>query len=333
MSSSDRYHRQSLIPEWNQTKIVDSKILILGIGAVGSYLATNLALTGIGHLVLVDFDTIEISNLNRQLLFQKKDIGKNKAEVAADHLKILNPEIKISVFPKAMEKLPKSVLKDIDVIACCLDTFIGRRYANSLALKEKTPMVSGGMYAFLGDVQTIIPYETACFECQPLISQEKLAQACTPLGEARKELKDEKKEAPLPSVATLSSIIAGLMSQEIIKIIMDVGKPIKNFLFYDGMHNTFTVLELSKNKNCPICGEQYQLKAALSLVFPGEKVETFKNRIALAFGMANPNLMLKGKFLNDGDELICNDGDKIYAIDERLAGPMVLEVKFTDEEN
>ncbi|MHA2402938.1 MAG: HesA/MoeB/ThiF family protein [Candidatus Kariarchaeaceae archaeon] len=333
MDPVNRYHRQNLIPDWDQRMLVEAKVLILGVGAIGSYLATNLTLAGVGHLILVDFDTVEMSNLNRQLLFQEEDIGENKATTALKRLKILNPAITLTAVPEAMEKMSSSLIKDVTVIACCLDTFVGRRWANSLALKEKVPMVSGGMYAFLGDVQTIIPYETACFECQPLISQEKLAQACSPLGEARKDQEEEKKEAPLPSVSTLSSIISGLMSQEIIKLVMGIGKTIDNFLFYDGLNNSFTDLSLTRNKNCPICGENYQLRAAPALVFPGEKVADFRQRVALAFGMANPGLMLKGKFLDDTQELVCDSGDKIYAIDERLAGPMVLQLELasTDE--
>jgi hypothetical protein len=122
------------------------------------------------------------------------------------------------------------------------------------------------------------------------------------------------------------------MSQEIIKLLMSIGNPIENFLFYDGLHNSFTTLKLSKNKNCPICGDKYRVKDAQALVFEGETVASFRNRVALAFGMANPSLMLKGKFLDDNDLMECKNGDKIYAIDERLAGPMSLRIKLTENE-
>ncbi len=304
MEQNNRYHRQSIIPDWDQQKLTNAKIIILGVGATGSYLATNLALSGVGEMVLVDFDTIEKSNLNRQLLFSEIDIGRKKADIAADKLKRLNPDITITSFPKSMEKLPNSIIANTTVIACCLDTFLGRRWANSLALREKIPMVNGGMYAFLGDIQTIKPYETACFECQPLISQEKLAQACTPLGDARKELVLEKEIPKLPSVATLSSIIAGLMSQEILKLILGLGNSINNFLFYDGLYNSFTELELTRNKNCPICGENYKLNTAEVLAFKDEKVSDLLKRVALSFGMADPEVMLKGRFLNKDDIFI-----------------------------
>ena len=78
----ERYNRQNLIPDWDQSKITNSKIIILGVGATGSYVASNLAMTGVGEIVLVDFDTIELTNLNRQLLFTEADIKQNKAETA-----------------------------------------------------------------------------------------------------------------------------------------------------------------------------------------------------------------------------------------------------------
>ncbi|MHA2502178.1 MAG: HesA/MoeB/ThiF family protein [Candidatus Kariarchaeaceae archaeon] len=329
--SDHRYSRQELIPDWSQEKLSGAKVLILGVGATGSYVATNLAMSGVGTLVLVDYDTIELSNLNRQLLFRPADIGKNKAEVAARELSLLNPDIEIIAFPKKMQELPKSMKSDTSVIACCLDTFQGRRWANSLALNEKVPMVNGGMFAFMGDVQTIQPYETACFECQPLVSQEKLAQACTPLGQARKELADEKEEVTLPSVSTLSSIISGLMSQEIMKLLLEIGVPLKNYLFYDGLSNSFTELELRRNDNCPICGKTNELEKTEALAFRDELVGEFKARIALAFGLADPKLLHKGKYLQEELKLTVENGDTIFALDDRLASPVGLKIRYQDQ--
>ena len=136
-----------------------------------------------------------------------------------------------------MQNISDELKNSVDIIASCLDTFEGRRWANSLALNIRKPMVNGGMFAFMGDIQTILPYDSACFECQPLVSQEKLAQACSPLGEERKEEKNNIEKIALTSISTLSSIIGGLMSQEIIKLILGVGSLVKNYLFYDGLSN------------------------------------------------------------------------------------------------
>lgn len=328
MKAEDRYHRQSLIPDWEQSKLKKSKVIVLGIGALGSFVSTNLVLTGVGEIVLVDYDTIEISNLNRQLLFQAEDLGKNKAIVAAKKLKQLNNDIKIIAFDKAMEKMPKDLISGVDLIVSCLDTFPGRRWANSLAIREKVPMITGGMYAFIGQIQTIIPYETPCFECQPLIPEEKLAQACSPLGDARKDQQAEKEEPPLPAVSTVSSIIGGLMSQESLKIILGIGIPLSNYMVYDGLNNNYTTIELARNKNCVICGDNYKLKSADLLVFDKDGISEVKNRIAYAFGLADPRLMIKGKFLTDNETVNWTNDTTIYVLDERLALPLSLKVKL-----
>ncbi|RMG35568.1 MAG: HesA/MoeB/ThiF family protein [Methanobacteriota archaeon] len=324
----DRYHRQKLIPEWDHEKFSQAHVLILGVGALGTFVSTNLTLAGIGKVTLVDYDTIELSNLNRQLLFSPEDVGKNKAKVAAQKLKMLNPDVEIKAFPHDMQKLSKMDLQDVTVIAACLDTFRGRRWANSLAVREKLPLVSGGMFGFLGNVQTIIPYKTPCFECQPLISQEKLSQACTPLGETRKKIELEKDEPPIPSVSTLSSIVGGLMSQELIKLIMNIGTPLQNYLFIDGLHSSFTILPLKKNDDCPMCGTKFTVQTQEILAFPNEPIKEFKHRIALALGLADPTLMSKGKILRPEQKLELNEGEKIFVSDERLAKPIALKIKY-----
>ena len=91
-----RYHRQELLKEWNQELIRNSTVLVVGIGALGSVIALDLALMGIGKLTLIDNDTVELSNLNRQILFREEDIGKPKVEAAKEFLKELNPEVKVS---------------------------------------------------------------------------------------------------------------------------------------------------------------------------------------------------------------------------------------------
>ncbi|OLS25722.1 MAG: Molybdopterin-synthase adenylyltransferase [Candidatus Heimdallarchaeota archaeon LC_2] len=328
MNNESRYHRQSLIPDWDQQKLKNAKVIILGIGALGSYVATNLTLAGVGSLILVDFDTIETSNLNRQLLFVNDDVGKNKAEIAAQKLKKLNEDIDIIPFGKSMEELPNSLISGTSLLLSCLDTFPGRRWANSLAIREKVPMITGGMYAFIGQIQTIIPYKTPCFECQPLIPEEKLAQACSPLGEKRKELREEKEEPSLPAVSTVSSIIGGLMSQECLKLLLEIGVPLNNYMVYDGLNNNYTTIELSKNKNCPICGDNYKLKSAILLIFKDDNLTSVKNRIAYAFGLADPKLMIKGKFLSDDHKINWDNKTIIFVLDDRLALPLSLKVKF-----
>ncbi len=333
MSDETRYSRQILIPEWNQEKMENSCVLIAGVGAIGSYVGTILASAGVKKLILIDMDKIEVSNLNRQLLYTDNDVGQYKAEVAAKKLEKLNPTLAITFYNKKMEEVPKSVYESSTVIIACLDTFIGRRWINSMAVNLKKSLVLGGMFAFLGDVQVVIPFETPCFECQPLVSEEELAQACTPIGEERRKRQEEEhaEEAKLPAVSTLSAIIGGLMAQEALKLIQGIGKPIENYLFYDGLNNAFTDLKLARNKECPNCGELYNLQQVQFVVSENEPIGAIKTRLALTYGLSEPEIMVQGYFL-ESEKTLSNYNIKeeslAFVMDKNLAAPIKLLFYF-----
>jgi molybdopterin/thiamine biosynthesis adenylyltransferase len=321
-----RYDRQIRIDGWKQEILAKSTVLIAGVGALGSFVATNLALSGVGHLILVDMDTVEMSNLNRQLLFQRRDIRKYKSEVAAKRLRKWNPDIQITSLPMKLESVKRTYYKSSDIILGGLDTFDVRRWLNSLAVDLKKPFISGGMFGFMGQVQRIIPYETPCFECQPLIPQEKLSQACSPVGRKRKHL-PKKIEAPMPAVATLSMIIGGIISQEALKYLMKLGDPLDNYLFYDGFTNTTTIIKLERKFNCPVCGGFYDLDEATFTIENGETIEAIQTRIAYAFGLADPKIMLRGIILDEKmvvSKKNLKSGDKLFVMDDRLAKPLKL---------
>ncbi|MHA1303044.1 MAG: ThiF family adenylyltransferase [Candidatus Heimdallarchaeaceae archaeon] len=335
MSEEDRYSRQSLIPGWDQSKLDKSTVILVGVGAIGSYVGTILASSGIKNLVLIDFDTIELSNLNRQLLFRDEDVGKSKAEVASKRLGELNPVINITYYHNKMQDVPISVYKQADVIVACLDTFIGRRWINSLAVKINKPLILGGMFAFLGDVQVIIPKKTACFECQPLVSDKELAQACTPFGEERKKEREEKEEEPpLPAVATLSSIVGGIMAQETLKLLLGLGKIIENYLFYDGLSNSVTILPLARReKDCPTCGDLYELEKVDFIVHRNNTIKELLIQLSIQFGLEKPDIMIRGRILPHEvkieDSGLTTDS-LVFVMDKNLAQPIKLVLKIEE---
>ncbi len=334
MSEEDRYSRQQLIPGWDQESLQDSTIVIVGLGAIGTYVATILASSGIGKLTLIEFDTVEVSNLNRQLLYYDKDVGKPKAIVAAKKLKEINPKVQIEFFNKKMEDVSVSVYEKTDLIIACLDTFIGRRWINSMAVRVKKPLVMGGMFAFLGNVQVIIPYETPCFECQPLVPDEELTQACTPFGEERKKEREKEEEPPLPAVATMSSIIGGLMSQEALKVLLKIGESLENYLFYDGLNNATTIIHLVRSDDCPTCGDLYKLEQIQFVASPKETVKDLSLRLALTYGLEKPELMIEGSFL-DPDKQIqkCKLSEKniAFVLDKNLAKPIKIVIQIKSD--
>ena len=335
MSEEERYSRQQLIPGWNQASLQDSTIILVGLGAIGTYVATILASSGIGKLVLIEFDTIEISNLNRQLLYNDDDVGKPKAKVAARKLQEINPSIQIDFYNKKMEDVSVSVYEEADLIIACLDTFIGRRWINSMAVRVKKPLIMGGMFAFLGNLQVIIPYETPCFECQPLVPDEELAQACTPFGEERKKEREKvEEEPPLPAVATMSSIIGGLMSQEALKILLNIGEILENYLFYDGLNNATTILHLVRSDDCPTCGDLYKLEQIQFVASPKETIKDLSLRLALTYGLEKPELMVEGAFLNPDKQIQkCKFSEKnvAFVLDKNLAKPIKIVIQIKSD--
>ena len=325
-----RYDRQFLLKHWNQEKISKSKIFIAGMGAIGCPSAINFALMGVGTIIICDFDTIEISNLSRQLLFVEEDIGKFKSEVAERKLKELNPKINIISYNNKIEKLDPNIFNDIDVLIDGLDNFDARRYLNSIAIDKTKPLIHAGTHGWYGNVQVVIPFETACLQCQPLIPEIRLNKPCTPLGKMRKKERDEEIQH-FPSINTVSMILSSIQSQEALKIILNTGNLMKDFLFYDSLAQTFTRVPLSKNKDCVVCGEK-RLKSNNFAVEKGESINDVKKRISLTFNLEDEiKIMYKGKILNEKivlNEIDIKNSDFFYVYDKSMPKPLKIQIKY-----
>jgi ubiquitin-activating enzyme E1 C len=187
---------------WRQDAVSDSTVLVAGIGALGCELAKNLALAGIGRLVLVDMDTIEMSNLSRQMLFQEEDIGKGKAATARRRLGSMAPDTEIVIHDRKFQELEPAVWEEVDVIAGGLDSFAARDAMNSIVARRGIPYVDGAVTGYKGSVQVIIPSgdgeegggvgealpeATPCFRCMfPMPAADgKIYGACTIPGVPR----------------------------------------------------------------------------------------------------------------------------------------------------
>ncbi|MHA1847755.1 MAG: ThiF family adenylyltransferase [Promethearchaeota archaeon] len=174
----------------NKDVLKKTTVFIAGVGALGCEIAKDLSLAGIGKLILVDLDTIETSNLSRQLLFRLEDIGKPKAEVAAKRVKDLNPELETEFYFTKIQELPLDLYEKCDVIIAALDNVQARFDLNVISRRVKRPMIEGGTVGFEGHVQVIVPEgakflnETACYRCVVPIPppDNKLIAACTPKG-------------------------------------------------------------------------------------------------------------------------------------------------------
>ncbi len=182
-----RFDRQFRLPGWNQELLKDSSVLIAGVGGLGVEVAKNLAMVGVGHLFLVDLDTVEYSNLNRQILFVGAPEGVSKAEYAAKRLHEINPFIKIEAFNSPLQDIPPRVYKEADLYVGGLDSIEARSELNRRAVHFKKPLIDAGTAAYNGHLYVIWPYTNACLECDPLTerAQDQLG-ACTLVGKPRR---------------------------------------------------------------------------------------------------------------------------------------------------
>lgn len=186
----ERYERQLRLPGWRQGIISESTVLVAGVGALGCEISKDLALIGVGKLVLVDMDIVEVSNLNRQLLFRKEDKGLSKAETAARRLRELNESTKIIWQHKKLQDLPTSLYEAADVIACGLDNWQGRIFLNAKSVELNKPMVDGGTFGYQGHVRVIVSGKTSCLQCyNPRPPREDISRAaCTLIGNPRERV-------------------------------------------------------------------------------------------------------------------------------------------------
>ena len=210
-----RFDRQLRLPGWNQELLKKCTVLVVGVGGLGVEVAKNLAMVGVGQLILVDLDTIEYSNLNRQILFIDAPEGSYKADFAAKKLRSINPFIQVKAYNCALQDLPPKVFHDADLYIAGLDSIEARVELNRRAVQFKKPLIDAGTAVYNGHVYVVWPFENACLECDPLTerNQDQLG-ACTLVGKPRRpahcilkgQLKFEQKHGRPPNILKASEI-------------------------------------------------------------------------------------------------------------------------------
>lgn len=235
---NERYQRQTLLEEdygFNQQKLKESTVFIAGAGGLGSPAAFYLAAAGVGRLIICDNDSIDISNLNRQILHTTERIGTDKTESAALQLRALNPEIIIEPKKANIEGDPANLIDDADIIIDCLDNIETRYIINDYSIKTGTPIVHGGINGYAGQISFIAPPETACIRC---IFPEAFKSA-----------------GPIPVLGATAGIIGSMQAMEAIKYLTGSGELLKNQLYIiDGFTCESEKLTLEKNPSCKSCG-------------------------------------------------------------------------------
>jgi len=239
-----RYSRQILLPQVgieNQERLLNSKVLIIGMGGLGSPAAMYLAAAGVGHLLLCDFDVVDLSNLQRQIIHNTDDIGKPKVESAHNSLLALNPLIKITPLYQQLDNdaLAKQV-SQVDVVLDCSDNFPTRFAINQACVDTQTPLVSGAAIRMEGQISVFRSdiADSPCYRCL-YPGEEALVETCTQTG----------------ILAPVVGIIGSLQALEAMKLIMGVGEGlIGQLLLIDALNMEFNQIKLVKNPTCPTCG-------------------------------------------------------------------------------
>lgn len=241
-----RYSRQILLPQVDidgQQKLLNASAIIFGLGGLGSPVAMYLAAAGLGRLVLVDFDLVELSNLQRQIIHQTEDIGRPKVESARDKLASLNPEIDIKIIHRRVnDKELDNAVGSVDIVIDCTDNFEARFAINRACFKQAKPLISGAAIRFEGQVSVYHPgvNNSPCYQC--LYRRDSGAdQTCSETG----------------VIAPLLGIIGGVQALEAMKVIMQVGTDLTGrLLLLDAMSMEWQVMRFNPDPNCPVCGSE-----------------------------------------------------------------------------
>jgi len=267
----DKFDRQKRIAGWDQSKIEEATVLVIGVGATGNEVVKNLALTGIGKIVIVDYDIIEKSNLNRCILFNMEENieEKYKVDVVKAAAESLNPDTEIIALNQDLNEIDKNYYKKADVICSCLDNVEARLQANNYAYYYGIPFIDSGIEEFYGTVQAVYSSvgEAACLQCG--ISESDLDLMWQKFSCTGQEIKSEDGATvgKIATIITTTAIIGGLQTQQVLKFILgldyfkehgkwnqNIGTPlVGKQLNYNGRTGKFDLIEKLKNPDCWTC--------------------------------------------------------------------------------
>jgi len=234
----ERYDRQIRIEGFGvegQQRLKKSKVIIAGMGGLGCPAAIYLVAAGVGKLIIIDKEKVELSNLNRQILHWDHDIGKYKVDSAIEKLSQLNPDIQIEgLKTEITEQNVHSLIKEADVVVDGMDNFKTRFLLNEACIRLGKPFVHAAVYGLTGELMTIIPGKGPCYQCY--------------LSTEPPEIK------PFPVLGATPGVLACLEAMEVIKLITGLGKPlVGKLLLFDGYKMSFQVLKIKKSEKCPVC--------------------------------------------------------------------------------
>jgi molybdopterin/thiamine biosynthesis adenylyltransferase/rhodanese-related sulfurtransferase len=244
-----RYSRHLKIPEVGeagQLKLLSSKVLLVGAGGLGSPAGVYLAASGVGTLGLIDSDTVDESNLQRQILHWTSSVGVPKVDSARRTLFEVNPDVKVKTYNLRLDASNVlEIFKDYDVIVSGSDNFSTAYLVNDAAVLLKKPVLYGSIFRFDGQMSTFVPYVGPCFRClYPEPAPADLAPSCDEAG----------------VLGVLPGVVGLIQATEAVKLLLGIGEPlVGRLLVYDALSMTFKSFKTPRRKDCPTCGDNAKI--------------------------------------------------------------------------
>lgn len=283
----DRYSRLRMIPWWDQARIAACRVLVIGAGALGNEILKNLALLGFRRVVVVDLDSIEVSNLSRTVLFRAEDVGEQKAVAAARAYSALAEGATVQpIVANVVHDCGLGIFEWADVVLAGLDNREARLWINRAAWKVGRPWVDGAIEGINGVARVFLPGQAPCYECT--------------LGEVDWAILERRMSCNLlahrpdvtgkvPTTPTISSIIAGIQVQEVVKLLHGLPTLASRGLVFEGLNHTSYVVEYTEN---PDCMSHYTIPELVRLPEPSEAwtIETLWHRAQQDLGTAQVTL-------------------------------------------
>jgi molybdopterin-synthase adenylyltransferase len=242
-----RYSRQILLPQIGlegQKKLLAARVLIIGVGGLGSPVVMYLAASGVGHLVLVDYDMVELSNLQRQIVHTTDRLGMHKVASAQHALAALNPEVQVTAIAGQLD--PEALMEQVqlaDAVVDCSDNFATRFALNRVCVANKTPLISGAAIRLEGQVAVFRAdrLDAPCYRCL-YKDMDELGESCSQTG----------------VLAPLVGIIGSIQATETIKVLLDIGETLTGrLLILDALTMEWRSIKLRKDPDCPVCGSKF----------------------------------------------------------------------------
>jgi len=267
------YSRQTVLAELGrkgQKKLRRSKVVVVGLGGLGTISALYLALAGVGHLRLIDQDTVELNNLHRQVLYSVNNLRYPKVEAATDRIRQVNPDVKVEPVPENVrESNIDKLISGVDCIVDGLDNMRTRYLLNRASVRHKIPYVFGAALGIEGNLSVFSPPETPCLECVLPNLDDRYMPTCDIRG----------------ILGATTGIIGSMQAMETIKLLAGIGDSLKGKLMVcDFRDMYFTTIEIFKRPDCPVCGKGAQVKP----VVKGERLAVLCGRNTVNVNPSQP---------------------------------------------